>query len=115
MFCRRPQVTSLLIVKPMPSRRALSFMSRYEARCDKLSALGFHSLDALKPGQEVQPRRSEGEHEPDRILPLQQEGFGRSVVQAEQPDGQEQFCQRGAAAVRLRRLKIPERCEHEDE
>src|SRR5436305_12639593 len=101
MFCGRPQVTSLLIVKRIPpygARRAP--LCPYETdRCDELSASGFHWRDALESGQEMQSGDRKREHEPNRILPLEQEGLGRPEIQAEQPDGQEQLAQPVAAVV----------------
>src|SRR5882757_6093599 len=117
MFCRGPQVTSLLIVKPIPLPRAQcrSCPDMKREGCDKLSAVGFHLRDALEPGQEMQSRDGKREHEPDRILPFQQEGLGCPEIQAEQPYGQEQLAQRIAAVVSLGRLEIAEWRENEDQ
>src|ERR1700687_5579691 len=68
-----------------------------------------------KPREEMQSGHRDDKHEPCRVLPIEQKRFGRSEIQAKQPNRQKELRQRTAPAARLNRLKIPERPNNENQ
>src|SRR5262245_10082994 len=95
-------------------------MSRYETRPANglrqvVGGSGVRRVLALESGEKMQAGDRQHEHEPGRILPVEQERLGSPEIEAEQPDRQKQLCQGSAAAAVLGRLEIPERGDDEDE